>query len=108
MHDINNMGGGQMPAAPTLPVFLQPPARPQDFDAIFTGDLGKVGSATAARADGAGGGLPRTTTGDCGCLLYDRRGRMVQAGGSWTRCSAAAVLYPADAGQRGQLRWCCF
>ena len=44
--DINNMGAAMMPAAAStlLRYFDATGAAPADFDAIFTGDLGQVGS----------------------------------------------------------------
>lgn len=44
VHDINNMGAAMMPAAAStlLRYFSATGTSPQDFDAIFTGDLGEV------------------------------------------------------------------
>ena len=46
VHDINNMGAAMMPAAAStlLRYFAATGTQPSDFDAIFTGDLGEVGS----------------------------------------------------------------
>ena len=62
----------------------------QDFDAIFTGDLGEVGSTLLHelmnKAD-----CPVENHQDCGCLLYDVAAQNVQAGGSGAGCSAAVL-----------------
>ena len=77
---------------------------PKDFDAIFTGDLGEVGSALLHelmhKAD-----CPVENHQDCGCLLYDVAAQNVQAGGSGAGCSAAVLaahILPGLA--KGQLR----
>lgn len=92
VHDINNMGAAMMPAAAStlLRYFAATGAHPQDFDAIFTGDLGEVGSALL-REQMAREGLPLDNHRDCGCLLYDTQGQDVQAGGSGAGCSAAVL-----------------
>lgn len=92
VHDINNMGAAMMPAAAStlLRYFAATGARPQDFDAIFTGDLGEVGSALL-HEQMAKEGLPLDNHRDCGCLLYDTQGQDVQAGGSGAGCSAAVL-----------------
>lgn len=92
VHDINNMGAAMMPAAAStlLRYFAATGARPQDFDAIFTGDLGEVGSALL-QEQMAREGLPLDNHRDCGCLLYDTQGQDVQAGGSGAGCSAAVL-----------------
>ena len=92
VHDINNMGAAMMPAAAStlLRYFAATNTRPQDLDAIFTGDLGEVGSALL-REQMAKEGVPLDNHQDCGCLLYDTQGQNVQAGGSGAGCSAAVL-----------------
>lgn len=92
VHDINNMGAAMMPAAAStlLRYFAATGTSPQDFDAIFTGDLGEVGSALLCEQM-AKEGLPLANHRDCGCLLYDTQGQNVQAGGSGAGCSAAVL-----------------
>ena len=72
VHDINNMGAAMMPAAAStlLRYFAATGVRPQDFDAIFTGDLGEVGSALL-HEQMAREGLPLDNHRDCGCLPLD-------------------------------------
>ena len=92
VHDINNMGAAMMPAAAStlLRYFSATRTSPQDFDAIFTGDLGEVGTALL-HEQMAKEGLPLDNHKDCGCLLYDTNSQNVQAGGSGAGCSAAVL-----------------
>lgn len=92
VRDINNMGAAMMPAAAStlLRYFAATGTRPEDFDAIFTGDLGEVGSALLQQQM-AREGLPLPNHRDCGCLLYDVPTQNVQAGGSGPGCSAAVL-----------------
>ena len=90
--DANNMGAAMMPAAAStlLRYFSATGTSPQDFDAIFTGDLGEVGTALL-HEQMAKEGLPLDNHKDCGCLLYDTNSQNVQAGGSGAGCSAAVL-----------------
>lgn len=90
--DINNMGAAMAPAAAEtlLRYFADTGASPQDFDRIFTGDLGLVGS-TLLKQILAGEGLQLDNHDDCGLLLYDRETQQVQAGGSGAGCSASVL-----------------
>ena len=92
VHDINNMGAAMMPAAAStlLRYFSATGTSPQDFDAMFTGDLGEVGTALL-HEQMAKEGLPLDNHKDCGCLLYDTNSQNVQAGGSGAGCSAAVL-----------------
>ena len=90
--DINNMGAAMMPAAAStlLRYFDATGAAPADFDAIFTGDLGQVGSDLLCEQMEKEG-VPLPNHYDCGCLLYDVDSQNVQAGGSGAGCSAAVL-----------------
>lgn len=92
VHDINNMGAAMMPAAAStlLRYFAATGTAPADFDVIFTGDLGEVGSALL-RQQMEQEGVPLPNHQDCGCLLYDVSTQNVQAGGSGPGCSAAVL-----------------
>ncbi len=70
VHDINNMGAAMMPAAAStlLRYFSATGTSPQDFDAIFTGDLGEVGTALL-HEQMAKEGLPLDNHKDCGCFI---------------------------------------
>ena len=90
--DINNMGAAMAPAAAQtlLHYFADTGTTQQDFDAIFTGDLGEVGS-TLLHELMHKAGCPVENHQDCGCLLYDVAAQNVQAGGSGAGCSAAVL-----------------
>jgi len=90
--DINNMGAAMAPAAAhtLLQYFRDTGTGPEDFDAVYTGDLGQVGSALLARLLAAEG-LELARHRDCGLLLYDQADQQVQAGGSGAGCSASVL-----------------
>ena len=92
VRDINNMGAAMMPAAAhtLLQYFAAAGTSPADFDVIFTGDLGEVGS-ELLRAQMEKEGCPLPNHRDCGCLLYKVDDQNVQAGGSGAGCSAAVL-----------------
>ncbi len=90
--DINNMGAAMAPAAAaTLLHYLKDSATtPTDYDAVFTGDLGAVGSSLlSGLMQDEGIALPNHQ--DCGCLLYDAAAQKVNAGGSGAGCSASVL-----------------
>ena len=106
VRDINNMGAAMMPAAAStlLRFFSATGARPEQYDAIFTGDLGEVGSALL-QEQMAREGMPLPNHRDCGCLIYDVPSQNVQAGGSGAGCSAAVLCsHILPALQAGQYR----
>ena len=89
--DITNMGAAMAPAAAaTLLRYLRdtgtPPAA---FDCIYTGDLGRVGSALLAELLEAEGLGPYHHE-DCGCLLYGADPR-VHSGASGPGCCASVL-----------------
>ena len=90
--DINNMGAAMAPAAAEtlLRFFARSGRRPEDYDAIYTGDLGFVGSRLLLEILQSEG-LPLQNHQDCGLLLYDRARQQVKAGGSGAGCSAAVL-----------------
>ena len=92
VHDINNMGAAMMPAAVSTLChhFVATGTRPEDYDAIFTGDLGRVGTGLL-HEQMQREGYPLENHQDCGCLLYDLDSQQVQAGGSGAGCSAAVL-----------------
>ncbi len=88
--DANNMGAAMAPAAlDSLRAFFRDTgASPGDFDRIFTGDLGQLGSTILvdlARQEG----LDLRNHSDCGLLLYDLQGQDMHCGASGCGCSAA-------------------
>ncbi len=90
--DINNMGAAMAPAAAAtlLHYFQDAGASPADFDVVFTGDLGAVGSALLCELM-QDEGQPLPNHQDCGCLLYDAETQKVNAGGSGAGCSASVL-----------------
>lgn len=90
--DINNMGAAMAPAAAsTLLHYLNDTGtEPKDFDVIYTGDLGQVGSGLFRELMTAEGVVMKNHQ-DCGCLLYDASEQTVKSGGSGPGCSAAVL-----------------
>ena len=90
--DINNMGAAMAPAAAaTLLHYLKDTgSAPEDFDRIYTGDLGHVGSQLLRDLLAAEGLLLKNHV-DCGSLLYDAEGQSVHSGASGPGCCAAVL-----------------
>lgn len=93
--DANNMGAAMAPAAcDTLSCLLREMgAKPEDFDCIVTGDLGRVGAdllLTLLREDGID---LSPVYSDCGVLLFGDS-QDAHAGGSGCGCSAAVLCGP--------------
>ena len=90
--DISNMGAAMAPAAiqTLLHFFADTGARAAQFDGLYTGDLGRVGSRLLAKlAEKEGLELPLHR--DCGCLLYGEGPESIGAGGSGAGCSASVL-----------------
>lgn len=93
INDSANMGAAMAPAAvDTLKRYFNESGKnPDDFSAIFTGDLGYEGSAILVdflRADGYD--ISRVHH-DCGLMIYDRERQDVHAGGSGCGCCATVL-----------------
>ena len=90
--DINNMGAAMAPAAAaTLLHYLKDTgSAPEDFDRIYTGDLGHVGSQLLRDLLAAEGLLLKNHV-DCGCILYDAAEQTVKSGGSGPGCCASVL-----------------
>ena len=90
--DINNMGAAMAPAAAaTLLRYLKDTgSAPEDFDRIYTGDLGHVGSQLLRDLLTAEGLLLKNHV-DCGCILYDAAEQTVKSGGSGPGCCASVL-----------------
>ena len=92
--DSNNMGAAMAPAAKkTIADFLNDTGtRPTDYDAIFTGDLGAVGTELLyelmMREEGVDLGRVHK---DCGLMIYDRNRQDVHSGGSGCGCSGSVL-----------------
>ena len=94
--DINNMGAAMAPAAAaTLLRYLKDTgSAPADFDRIYTGDLGHVGSQLLRDLLTAEGLLLKNHV-DCGCILYDAAEQTVKSGGSGLLRLRPLRAYPA-------------
>jgi stage V sporulation protein AD len=91
--DANNMGAAMAPAAyDTLTAHFADTGRsPAYYDAIFTGDLGKLGQEILRELfarDGVDLGVRYM---DCGVLMYDIRAQDTHSGGSGCGCSASVL-----------------
>lgn len=87
VNDQNNMGAAMAPAAAdTLNTFFaDTQTKPQDYDAIFTGDLGVFGSALLYDLIDI-----RDNHKDCGAMIYKGM-KDVGAGGSGCGCCASVL-----------------
>lgn len=91
--DANNMGAAMAPAAAQtlLDFFSDTGKRPQDFDRIYTGDLGQVGSKLLYTLTEEAKINIRENHRDCGLLIYNRDLQDVHAGGSGCGCAASVL-----------------
>ncbi len=91
--DPANMGAAMAPAAAdSIARYLRDTGTaPGDYDGIFTGDLGAVGTALLYQLLAEEGVHLQRVHDDCGLLLYDRQRQDVHAGGSGCGCSAAVL-----------------
>ena len=91
--DANNMGAAMAPAAAgtLLNFFKDTKTKPDDYDIIFTGDLGYVGTNLLYELLEREGIDIRCRHSDCGTLIFDREKQDVHAGGSGCGCSASVL-----------------
>lgn len=91
--DANNMGAAMAPAAAQtiLDFFRDTDFSPEDFDKIYTGDLGQVGTELLHELTNKEGLNLRKNHEDCGLLIFDREKQDVHAGGSGCGCSASVL-----------------
>lgn len=91
--DANNMGAAMAPAAAdTIKTFFDDTGKlPSDYDMIFTGDLGKVGSDILYELMSEAGYDIRRNHKDCGLIIYDIGKQDVHAGGSGCGCGATVL-----------------
>ncbi len=89
--DQNNMGAAMAPAAADSikQFFKDTDAKPTDYDAIFTGDLGAVGTKIVREMLKEEGYDIEDIHSDCGLLIYDLSRQNVRSGGSGCGCSAS-------------------
>ena len=104
--DANNMGAAMAPAAAQtlLDFFNDTATKPEDYDRIYTGDLGAVGTKLLyelLRENGIG----LRNHEDCGLILFDREAQDVHAGGSGCGCSAGVLCgHILNRMDRGELK----
>lgn len=91
--DANNMGAAMAPAAAgtLLNFFKDTETKPDDYDIIFTGDLGYVGTNLLYELLEREGIDIRCRHSDCGTMIFDREKQDVHAGGSGCGCSASVL-----------------
>ena len=91
--DINNMGAAMAPAAAgTIKKFFSDTgSSPEDYDVIYTGDLGHVGTNLLYELLEREGVDIRCRHSDCGLIIFDREKQDVHAGGSGCGCSASVL-----------------
>ena len=90
--DANNMGAAMAPAAidSLLAHFADTGRTPDDYDAIFTGDLGKIGKSIVIDQMAENGyDLSKNYT-DCGVLMF-RKSQDVHSGASGCACSGLTL-----------------
>ena len=110
--DPANMGAAMAPAAAdSIARYLRDTGTaPGDYDGIFTGDLGAVGTALLYQLLAEEGVHLQRVHDDCGLLLYDRQRQDVHAGGSGCGCSAAVLcghlLKRMEQGELGDILFC--
>ena len=91
--DPSNMGAAMAPAAAdSIYRFLEDTGTaPKDYDGIFTGDLGYVGSTLLLDMLRDNGMELSGVHNDCGLMLFDRQRQDVHAGGSGCGCCASVL-----------------
>jgi len=103
--DSGNMGAAMAPAAyETIKThFSDTGRRPSDYDAILTGDLGRVGHEILVDLFKRDGVILGKGCSDCGLLIYDGSEQDVHAGGSGCGCCASVLAgYIVPRLQKGQ------
>lgn len=93
INDTNNMGAAMAPAAAdTLKHFFEDTdTTPDDYEVIYTGDLGYVGTKCLYELCLKDGYDLRCRHSDCGSMIFNREKQDVHAGGSGCGCSASVL-----------------
>lgn len=93
LKDSQNMGACMAPAAAdTIRCSLEDFGRePDEYDRIFTGDLGCVGSSILLDLMKSQGMEMEKLHEDCGMLIFDRKRQDAHAGGSGCGCAAVTL-----------------
>lgn len=90
--DVNNMGAAMAPSTMSTMIahFQDTGTKPDDYDLIITGDLGKVGSEILIDFMEDKGFKLGTNYCDCGQMIY-KRAQFPLMGGSGCGCSASLI-----------------
>ncbi len=110
--DANNMGAAMAPAAcaTICAHFRDLKERPEDYDAVVTGDLGSVGHSILQKLLADQGFHLEDRLIDCGMRIFDPATQDVHAGGSGCGCSAlvlcAQLLGNLESGRWKKLLFC--
>ena len=110
--DANNMGAAMAPAAyATITAHLKDLGRgPEDYDRIYTGDLGRIGRDMLLELAARDGLSLEHKLYDCGMLVFNTDAQDVHAGGSGCGCSAitlcGSLLNQLNAGKLGRILFC--
>ena len=110
--DQNNMGAAMAPAAAdTIKRFLTDTnTTPEDYDVIFTGDLGSVGSNLLYELLSKEGIDIKAKHKDCGMMIFDIEDQDVHAGASGCGCSASVltghILKKLEKGEYSNILFC--
>ncbi len=110
--DANNMGAAMAPAAAdTIRRFLNDTkTNPQNYDGIFTGDLGGVGTALLYELLEKENIDIKKVHNDCGLMIYDIEEQDVHSGASGSGCSASVlssyILKNLDSGKFKNILFC--
>ena len=78
-------------ASTLLHFFEDTKTGPEDYDVVYTGDLGYVGTNLLYELLERRGVDIRCRHSDCGLIIYDRENQDVHAGGSGCGCSASVL-----------------
>ena len=91
--DATNMGAAMAPSAADtiLTFFKETNTTPANYDALFTGDLGEIGSKLLIDILKENGVDITPIYDDCGVMIYDAERQDVHAGGSGCGCSASIL-----------------
>ncbi len=109
--DVNNMGAAMAPAAMDTLIahFEDTKTKPQDYDLIVTGDLGKLGSEILMDLMENKGFKLHENYCDCGHMMFNDNQRTFQ-GGSGAGCSASVlnsyILAKLTSGEYNRVLFC--
>lgn len=110
--DTANMGAAMAPAAANslFEFFSDTGTSPMDYDCVYTGDLGVVGSELLVRMLLENGINLKPRHKDCGIMMYDIEAQDAHAGSSGCGCSASVlcghILKGLESGKERRILFC--